>query len=104
MKQEIANWSFLIGGTIAVVSIVLKLILWLMLRSSERTSFLGSFIFWFSKIDIHDVESKRTKNVLYWSNVINFFFWFGIFFLIIGFINDTDPVEEIQPIKRKLQN
>jgi hypothetical protein len=100
MKQEIANWSFLIGGIIAILSIVIKFILWLSLRSPKRISFLRSFVVWFSKNDIHDASSNRTRTFLYWSNLINFFFWFGIFVLLIGFVNDTDPVET-QPVNRK---
>jgi len=101
MKQEIANWSLLIGGIIALLSIVIKFILWLSLRSPKRISFLRSFVVWFSKIDIHDASSIRTKVFLYWSNLINFFFWFSIFLLLIGFVNDTEPVEQSQPVNRK---
>lgn len=100
MKQEIADWSLLIGSIITVSSVIIKFILWFSLRSPKRISFLKSFVVWFSKNDIHDASSKKTRTFLYWSNSINFIFWFGVLLLLVGFVNDTDPVE-YQPVNRK---
>ena len=101
MKQEIAYWSLLIGSVIVALSIIIKFILWISLRSSRRISFFRSFIFWSSKMDIHDAESKRTRTFLYWSNALNFLFWTGILLLLIAFVNDTDSVIESQPVNKK---
>lgn len=96
MKQEIANCFLLIGSIIAILCVIIKFVLWVRLRSPKRIGFLKSFAVWFSKNDIHDATSQRSRIFLYCSNIINCFFWAGILFLLVWFVCDTESVDSNQ--------
>jgi hypothetical protein len=93
MKQEIANWMLLIGYITMFVCIVSKFILWIRLRNPKRIGFIKSFFIWFSKNDIHDAASERSRVFLKFSNIINLFLWIGIGIWLLGFVLDTDSLD-----------
>lgn len=94
MKQEIADLLLLVSYIMITLCVIVKFVLWLRLSSPKRIGFLKSFAVVFSKNDIYDASSKKSRQFLYWSNVINFFLWVSILFLLIAFVLDTSQIDD----------
>lgn len=95
------------SSLLLILFFVIKIILWVSYKSSDKPGILPSFLMFFSKVDIHDAENKSQRIFLKWSNRINLMTYLIIAFMVVGFaldVNqdmDTDKNPYHDPVKRE---
>lgn len=92
-------------SAIASLCVVIKLVLWLNLKSKKRVGFIRSFVVFFSIHDVHNASSNSSRIFRKYNNLLNSLLWGSLLLLSIVFVFNTGNLGNLVPTKReKIEN
>lgn len=90
---------------LASLCVLIKLVLWLNLKSKKRVGFIRSFVVFFSIHDVHNASSNSSRVFRKYNNLLNSILWGSLLALAVVFVFNTGSLGNLIPTKKeKMEN